>query len=224
MTDTPIRLVLVEDHAVVREGMKGLLELDGFAKVVASTASAEEALAALDRVTCDVVVLDISLPRSDGLSCARRIRDTRPGLRTLILSMHTEPDMVREALEAGASGYVLKSASFDEVKRAISDVHSGHVYVEPRLAGALLTPAARPPAPAPAPLPHATKRGLSARETQVLEMLARGHSNQAIAEALGLTVNTVKAHVKSVYRKLGITSRVGVVTNAMRLGLIDTVQ
>lgn len=217
MTDIPIRLVLVEDHAVVREGMKGLLELDGFAKVVAMAASAEEALAVLGRVSCDVVVLDISLPRSNGLACARKIRDLNPTLRTLVLSMHTEAEMVAEALSAGASGYVLKSASFDEVKRAIKDVHDGHTYVEPRLAGALLNRGAtRLSAPPPPPA-----RPLSAREKEVLALLTQGHTNQGIADALGLTVNTVKAHVKSVYSKLDINNRAAVVTSAIRLGLID---
>jgi DNA-binding NarL/FixJ family response regulator len=216
--EAPIRIVMVDDHAVVRDGMKSLLELDGFAKVVATAATAEEAVATLRRVTCDVVLLDIGLPRSDGIWCATAIRTVNPSQKILVLSMHSDEDVLRQALDAGVNGYILKSASFDEVKRALADVHAGHLYVEPRLAGLLLTRSQKRPEGEASQM---LVKGLSEREREVLALTARGRTNQEIAASLGLSLNTVKAHLKNIYRKCGVSDRVQVVLCAMRLGIVD---
>lgn len=217
--ETPIRLLIVDDHVVVAEAMKNLLEIDGFARVVATATSAEEAVVLVERVSCDVVLLDIALPRGDGISCARALRGRVPDVRILVLSMHGEEGVVREALEAGVNGYILKSASCAEVKRAVVDVHAGHFHIAPRLAGLLLGSAHRPPAPPPVSDAFKT---LSARERDVLTLIAKGSSNQEAAAHLGLTVNTVKAHLKSIYRKLDVKDRVGMMLHAMKRGLIET--
>lgn len=217
-TERPIRLMMVDDHPVVRDGMKSLLELDGFATVVATASSAEEALVMIDRVACDLVLLDIGLPRGDGIWCARAMRARLPEQRILVLSMHSDEHILRDALEAGVNGYVLKSASFDEVKRAITDVHAGHTHIEPRLAGVLLGRSRLRSTPAPA---ADAAKILSARERDVLTHIASGKTNQEVADLLGLTVNTVKAHLKSIYRKLDVSDRVQVVLHAIRLGIVD---
>lgn len=214
----PIRLMMVDDHPVVRDGMKSLLELDGFATVVATASSAEEALMIIERVQCDLVLLDIGLPRGDGVWCARSIRERLPDQRILVLSMHADEHILQAALEAGVNGYILKSASFDEVKRAITDVNAGHTHIEPRLAGVLL--GRNRQRQASAPVADATKI-LSARERDVLAHIASGKTNQEVADLLGLTVNTVKAHLKSIYRKLDVSDRVQVVLQAIRLGIVD---
>lgn len=218
VSEVPIRIVMVDDHAVVRDGMKSLLELDGFAQVVATATTAEEAVATLRRVTCDVVLLDIGLPRSDGIWCATAIRATNPAQKILVLSMHTDEEVLRQAIDAGVNGYILKSASFDEVKRALADVHAGHLYVEPRLAGLLLT---RSQKRADSAEERTLTRGLSDREREVLALTARGRTNQEIAATLGLSLNTVKAHLKNIYRKCGVNDRVQVVLCALRMGIVD---
>jgi DNA-binding NarL/FixJ family response regulator len=215
MKPEPIRVLLVDDHVVVRDGIKSLLEHDGFAQVVGVASTAKMAQCLVETTSCNLVVLDMGLPDSDGIACTRQMLTVRPDLRVLILSMHADIRLLTEAMEAGIKGYVLKTASYVDLRRAICEVHEGHTYVEPRLAGLLFERARGTPS-ALSPLDS-----LSQREREILTMAARGLNNHEIAESLILTVSTVKTHLRGIYRKCQVKDRVQAVLFAIRHGLGD---
>lgn len=210
----PVRLVMVDDHVVVREGLRSLLELSGKLSVVATVSSAEELLASLDKTPCDIVLVDIELPDGDGVWCTRRIKELRPGLPVVVLTMHTDERIVVDAVQAGADGYIIKSASADELIHALLEVHGGRSYIDPRVAGSLLTSFRRRRLE-----PHGEL--LSAREREILVLAATGLNNKDIAQRLTLTQNTIKTHLRAIYRKCDVPDRVHAVLYAIRKGLVD---
>jgi DNA-binding NarL/FixJ family response regulator len=190
-----IRVLIADDHAMVREGLASVLTADGDIEVVASVANGAEAVAAVGEQPTDVVIMDLSMPVMDGVAATRAVRERAPGVRVLVLTSFTDRDRVRRALAAGATGYQLKDAEPRELRAAVRAVNDGHAPLDARVAGVLL-----PDVPA-------TGSGLSAREEEVLRLVAGGLANKQVATTLGISERTVKAHLGSIFRHIGVADR-----------------
>ena len=205
----PIRILLVDDHAVLRSGLRLLLEREEGLEPVGEAGTAEDAVRSLPRLQPDVVVIDVEMPGIGGIDGAERIRERAPGVRILVLSMHDRPQDVRRAFDAGADGYLPKAAADEDLVRAIRAVAAGERYVHPSLGAALAAP------PSAGPIEE-----LSEREREVLRLLALGHTNQEIAEQLIVSVRTVESHRAHVMTKLRVSTRAGLVRAALDAGLM----
>ncbi|NKE61783.1 response regulator transcription factor [Lentzea sp. PSKA42] len=201
-----IRLVIVDDHPVVRDGLRGMLSAPDF-EVVGEAASGDEAVAVVSAVSPDVVLMDLRMPGSDGLSAIERLR-THP-CRVLVLTTYDTDRDVLPAIKAGATGYLLKDTPRDELQRAIRAAHAGEAVLSPAVATRLLGQV-REPASEP----------LSARELDVLALVSRGSTNRAVAAALFISEATVKTHLLHVYAKLGVSDRAAAVAVAYERGLL----
>ncbi len=190
-----IRVVVVDDHALVRSGIRALLDADPDLDVVGEAADGRAALAVVAASDPDLVLMDLSMPVMDGIAATRAMHDSGSPVRVLVLTSFSDRDRVRDVLAAGATGYVLKDAEPRDLLAAIHATAAGHVPLDPRVAGALL-PSSADVGPA-----------LSPRETEVLRLVARGLANKQIARSLGITERTVKAHLGRVFRELGVLDR-----------------
>lgn len=211
-------ILLADDHAIVREGLKRLIDAEGDMRVIGEAADGAEAVEKSIQLCPDVAVVDVSMGNVNGAEATRRIRVACPNTRILALTVHEDTSYLRELLDAGAAGYVLKRAAADELIRAIRAVASGGVYVDPRMAGKLVSsfaPAKAAPANAMAEL--------SERETSVLRFIAQGYTNKEIASQLGLSVKTVETYKARSMEKLGLRSRVDIVRTATERGWLTTV-
>ena len=206
----PVRILLVDDHAVLRSGLRLLLEREEGLEPVGEAGTAEDAVRSLPRLRPDVVVIDIEMPGIGGIDGTERIKERAPEARVLVLSMHDRPQDVRRAFDAGADGYLPKAAADEDLVRAIRAVASGERYVHPSLGAALAAPAA-----SAGPIDELTER-----EREVLRLLALGHTNQEIAEQLIVSVRTVESHRAHVMAKLRVTTRAGLVRAALDAGLL----
>jgi DNA-binding NarL/FixJ family response regulator len=189
-----IRVMVVDDHAMVREGLSSVLGADGDIEVVASAADGRQLIALVATHDPAVVVMDLSMPVMDGVEATAVIRKRHPATRVLVLTSFSDRERVSRALEAGATGYQLKDAEPADLRAAVRAVAAGHAPLDPRVAGALL-----PARPASGPL--------STREREVVRLVARGLANKQIATRLGITERTVKAHLGSIFRQLGVADR-----------------
>jgi DNA-binding NarL/FixJ family response regulator len=211
----PVRLVLADDEALLRRGLRVLLEADGRVKVVGEAADGEELLAAIVEHRPDVALIDVQMPGSDGLYALRRIQSLPHQPATAILTTFDIDEYIAEALELGAHGFLLKDAEPEALVRAVLDLAAGGAVLDPRITARLL-PALRSSG---GQLRTARAMGtLSARERQVLDLLSGGRSNAAIAARLGLTEATVKSYVSTVLNKLGVQNRVQAALAAQRGG------
>ncbi|HUQ57261.1 response regulator transcription factor [Lentzea sp.] len=201
-----IRLVIVDDHPVVRDGLRGMLSAADF-EVVGEAASGDEAVAVVTALSPDVVLMDLRMPGSDGVSAIERLRG-HP-CRVLVLTTYDTDRDVLPAIKAGATGYLLKDTPREELQRAIRAAHSGEAVLSPAVATRLLGQV-REPALEP----------LSARELDVLALVARGTTNRAVAAALFISEATVKTHLLHVYAKLGVSDRAAAVAVAYERGLL----
>ena len=210
----PIRLMVVDDHEVLRQGVRHMLEDQADVTVVAE---AEEGAAALERVESarpDVVLLDIRMEGLDGLETLRRLHERWPSLAILIFSMYDDAEYVEEAVRCGASGYLLKTVSTDELARAIRAVSAGTGYLQAEITRPVLTRLARL-----RPTVHGPH--LTPRERELLELLADGLANKQIARTLGISEATVKGYLSELFQKLGAADRAHAVGLALRSHLID---
>ena len=206
-TDEPLGLLLVDDHPVVRAGLKALLEADGTLVVRAEAGDGAEALAALDAQPVDVVIMDLQMPTMDGPTAIRRLRE-RGGPPVLVLTTYeTQADIV-SALEAGATGYLLKDSPADQLREAVRQTAQGRSVLAPSVTQQLVQRAARP------------GQTLSAREIEILQGLATGASNRELAAQLVISEATVKTHLLHVYDKLGVDNRTAAVHRAREQRLI----
>jgi DNA-binding NarL/FixJ family response regulator len=210
-----IRVLIADDHGVLRAGLRALLSTEPDLDVVGEASGGYQALVLAARLQPDVVLMDISMPDMDGLEVTRQLAQQQPQVRVLLLTIHEDEAILREAMGAGAAGYIVKRAVESELINAIRSTAAGGMYVHPTLARVLLEDIARPPMTARA------TADLTARETEVLQAIAEGYTNRQIAERLHLSVRTVETHRANLRAKLDIRSRAGLVRYAAENGLID---
>ncbi|MGR0220817.1 response regulator [Agromyces sp. ZXT2-6] len=216
MPDDPIRVILVDDHPVYRDGLAMLLEsLDGV-DVVATAADGEEALAAAETSESDVVVMDVQMPKLDGIAATREIVARHPHLAVVVLTMSEDDETVFAAMRAGARGYLVKGASQHEIRAAIDAAARGELVFGAAIARRVAEFFAAGPATAPA---AAVFPQLTAREREVLDLLAAGRSNPQIAQALFLSPKTVRNNVSNIFAKLQVADRAEAIVRARDAGL-----
>jgi len=221
MENEKIKIFLVDDHHLVREGFAKMLELEPDMEVVGQAAEAKEAIALIKKVNPDIVLMDIRLPGMSGLEATRRIKEEISKVEVIILSMYNEEEYLFEAIKAGASGYVLKDISKEDLTRAIRIVHSGESLIQPSLAKKVLKEFAHLAGDSSGEHGRTPVRGLSEREVEVLQSVSNGNSNKQIADLLKISETTVKAHLRSIFRKLEVSDRAQAVAYAMRKGLVE---
>jgi DNA-binding NarL/FixJ family response regulator len=209
-----LRVVLADDHAVVREGLKALVNAQPDMRVVGEAADGEAAWRAAKELVPDVLVIDLSMPIKGGADATARVRRDCPSVKVLALTVHEEQLYLTQLLRAGASGYVLKRAAAQELVRAVRRVASGGTYVDPSLTGTLVAGYLDAERAAERPAHDA----LSEREREVLVRIARGFSNKEIAAELGLSVKTIETYKARMAEKLGLRSRVDIVRYAAQRG------
>ncbi|MCL7454992.1 MAG: response regulator transcription factor [Anaerolineae bacterium] len=210
-----IKILIADDHGVLRAGLRALLRMEPDLEVVGEADCGAEALRLAEELQPDVVVMDVSMPDMDGLEVTRCLERQRPGVRVLLLTVHEDPALLREALQAKASGYIVKRAVESELINAIRAVARGHLYIHPSLTRALLNQ--EPAAPARDESPSR----LTPREIDVLQFIAKGHTNREIAELLHLSPRTVETHRANVRAKLHLDSRVELMRYAAKHGLLS---
>ncbi len=209
----PIRVMLVDDHAVVRSGLAAFLMAFDDLEMVAEASSGEQALRYCEQYNPDVVIMDLVMPGIDGATATRKICEQHPGIKVVALTSFREDDLVQNALEAGAISYLLKNVGADELAEAVRAAHAGRATLSPEATQALIRAATRP---------GDVDYDLTPREKEVLELMAEGKSNPEMAEELVISRSTVKFHVSSILSKLDATSRTEAVSKALREKLIAT--
>lgn len=214
MTVDRLRILVAEDHPVFRDGLRALLATVEDAEIVAEAASGEEAVGQASALQPDVVLMDLRMPGIDGLEATRRIVATSPHIAVLVLTMFEDDESVFAALRAGARGYLLKGADQGEILRAIRAVASGEAIFGPIVAKRLIAFFATPRPLAPPAFPELTER-----EREILELIARGHANPAIAQRLVLSPKTVRNHVSNIFSKLQVADRAEAIVRAREAGL-----
>jgi DNA-binding NarL/FixJ family response regulator len=210
-----VRILLADDHAMVRAGLKALLNVETDFEVVAEAADGADAVSAALACDIDLAILDVSMPRLTGIQAARQLAEHRPDMRTLILSMHDNEQFFFEALRAGASGYVLKTAAQEDLIEACRMTLRGEPFLYPRGVAALIR--------------EFLERGpdgleqdpLSPRETEIVKLIAEGYTGRSIAELLHISDKTVERHRSNILEKLGLKDRVALTRYAIRRGLVD---
>jgi DNA-binding NarL/FixJ family response regulator len=217
MTPGPVRVLMVDDHPVVLAGLKALVATEPDLTVVGEARDGRTALRMAMQLAPDVVVLDISLPEMNGIELAAALRNERPDCRILVLTVHEERAYLRQLLDLGVGGYLLKRSAADELPRAIHAVAGGGVYLDPAIAGKAVSGLAS--GPSRPGIGAATD--LSERETDVLRLIASGHSNKAISARLNISVKTVETYKARAMEKLGFRSRVDVVRYAADQGWLQ---
>lgn len=208
----PIRVVLADDHALVRQGLKSLLEREGF-QIVAEASDGQEALRYVQMLNPDIAVLDITMPILNGLDAARQMSLSAPKAKAILLTQHDEEQYVSEALDAGVKGYVLKSQVANDLVQAMRQVSRGEVYLSPGVSGAILE-AYRSKSEKP-------RDPLTARERQVLQLIAEGKSTKDVASVLGISVKTAESHRTRLMQKLDIHETASLVLYAVRRGIVQ---
>lgn len=212
----PIRIVLGEDHSLVREGTRHILERCPDLAVVGEAADGRQTLELVEQLRPDVAILDIRMPKLTGIEVVHAMRERAPGTRALVLTAYDDDEYVLALMEAGASGYLLKTARASELVDAVRTVHSGEPVLHPAIAAkvARLWRRRQPP------LPREASALLSPREREVLELAAKGLRNRAIADRLSISVRTVEGHLNSILTKLGVSTRIEAVLYAVSHGWV----
>ena len=209
-----IRVLVVDDHAVVRSGLRRILDAEDDLECVGEAPNGERAVFEAMALEPDVVLMDVVMPGKSGIEATRAVLQAVPATKVLVLSMQDDPAYVREAFDAGASGYVMKEAADDEVVDAVRAVADGQRYLHPALGARLLEAESEERR-------RAAEDPLSEREREVLRLLALGHTNQEIAKMLYISVRTAETHRAHIMQKLGLASRAELVRYALSEGLLD---
>ncbi len=212
----PIRVMITDDHLIIREGLHLILETAEYIEVVGEAVDGAECLRLVPEVQPDVVLMDLQMPRMDGITAIGHLRREHPEIAIVILTTYNEDDLMIRGLQAGARGYLLKDSSRENLLDAIQAAARGETLLKPEILARVLAPR---PDPKPAPVPQ-TESALTERELEVLQATARGERNKEIAYKLGITERTVKAHLASIYQKFGVDSRAAAVAVAAQKGLL----
>jgi DNA-binding NarL/FixJ family response regulator len=217
-----IRVLLVDDHTLLRQGLRAILEQEKDLKVIGEAADGREALRRVTTLKPDVVVIDISMPKVNGIEATRRILAARPVTRIVALSMHDGEDYVEQILRAGATGYVLKDAPARDLVAAIRATQAGGLHLDPRISAPVVARFLEKGLPVPAADPPSVDPGtrLTPREREVLQLIASGHTNRDIARGLALSVKTVEAHRTRIMAKLDVHNVAGLTRYAISAGMI----
>jgi two-component system, NarL family, response regulator NreC len=211
--DSVIKILLADDHTIVRQGLKLIISSHADLQVIGEAANGREVLELAEKLKPDVILMDVAMPELNGIEATRRLRDVSPRTKVLVLSMHKEAVYVREILKAGARGYILKDAIDTELISAIQSVARGDGYISPAISGTLLSDY-RQNITNPLDL-------LSSREREVLQLIAEGKTNKEVATRLNLSVYTVDSHRGKIMEKLNLHSTGELVRFAMKQGLVD---
>lgn len=213
-----MRVVLADDHQLVRAGLRALLQSFEDVQVLAECGDGHEALALVDRWQPDVLLLDVTMPGLNGLEVARRVPKSSPHTRVLILSMHTGAEYVAQALRAGVAGYLIKDSAVDELRVALDSIRAGRPYLSPAISQTVLSGFLRT---GDTPAERAQLDVLTPRQREILQLVAEGHGTREIAARLGLSVKTVESHRSQLMDRLGIHDVPGLVRFAIRVGLVS---
>jgi two-component system response regulator DegU len=211
-----VRLMLADDHRMLREGLRRSLTEDGF-DVVGEASDGEEAVRLAGDMRPDVVLMDVTMPDVDGVEATRRIRRLYPDIQVVMLTMHADESVISEALRAGAAGYLVKDCSIDEIASAIRMAANDEADLSPSLAGAMLSEVRRM---TPEPSLEDNEKVVTRREIDVLQLIADGCSTPEVAERLFISQKTVKNHLASIYQKLDARDRTQAVLQAVRMGIV----
>lgn len=211
-----IRVLIADDHAIVRTGLRTLINSEPSMELAGEAAGGYEAIELIQKSPPDVLVLDLSMPDLDGISVTKRIKPQFPALHILILTIHEDQALLREALKAGAEGYILKHAAEAELISAIQIILRGDLYVDPSLLRGLVSEEVNPVA-----TPSPAGEALTPRETEVLRLIVQGYTNRQVGEQLSISIRTVESHRANLSEKLGLRSRVELVRYAREHGLIE---
>jgi two-component system response regulator NreC len=222
MSEDAIRILIADDHAVVRTGLRALLDRAPDMQTIGEAIDCEEALHLANELRPDVVLLDISMPGPGGIEATRQLKETLPDIRVLILTVHKDEKLLQEAIKAGASGYVTKNALEPELINAIHAVWRGDLYVHPTMTRALLKDMAPAEKSPNQPVHKGHVESLTPREVEVLRLIAQGYANRQAADELGISVRTVETHRANIMGKLNLSGRVELVRYAMEHGLLET--
>lgn len=209
-----VKIMITDDHSMVREGLKNLLELDGDIEVIAEAENGEECLQKLLTVKPDVLLLDINMPKMNGLEVLKNLKDAKSKVKVLILTVHNETEYLMKAVEIGINGYVLKDSESAELKKAIFSIADGENYIQPSLIPALNSKMIEKNED------EIKLESLTKRELQVLKELAVGKFNRDIAKEMEISERTVKNHISSIFKKLDVTDRTQAAVFAIRNNLI----
>lgn len=212
VTSEPIRLMIVDDHTMVRRGLATILKVFDDLQLVGEAESGEDAVKLCAEVLPDVILMDMSLPGMDGAKATRAIRKKSSNVQVLVLTSFKDGKLIKQALEAGAIGYLLKDVSADDLVRAIRSAHAGRATLSPEAAQSLVETANLPPTPG---------QDLTERELEVLTLMIEGLNNVQIAGRLTVSPSTIKSHVSNILSKLGVASRTEAVTVALRSQIIS---
>ena len=209
-----VKIMITDDHSMIREGLKNLLELDGDIEVIAEAENGEECLQKLLTVKPDVLLLDINMPKMNGLEVLKSLKDAKSKVKVLILTVHNETEYLMKAVEIGINGYVLKNSESAELKKAIFTIADGENYIQPSLIPALNSKMIEKNED------EIKLESLTKRELQVLKELAVGKFNRDIAKEMEISERTVKNHISSIFKKLDVTDRTQAAVFAIRNNLI----
>jgi NarL family two-component system response regulator LiaR len=212
------RIVLADDHPLLRQALKDVLQKENTFEIIGEAADGEEAVKLASELTPDVVIMDISMPNLDGLQATQQIKEKYPNVAVLVLTVHTDDECILEILKAGAAGYLIKSAFGDEVIHAVRAVATGDMVLSAPIGERLLKQAARFPT---RPVLLEAGEKLSARELEVLKLTARGLSNKHMASTLNIKERTVKGHLADIFSKLRVASRTEAVIAGLQAGFLS---
>lgn len=211
-----INIMIVDDHAMIREGLKQLLELDGDIKVIEEAADGVECFQKLEIVTPDVLLLDINMPNMNGLEVLKRLKESGSNMKVLLLTIHNEIEYLYKAVEIGVNGYVLKDSPSETLKKAITMIYQGEIFIQPSL-----TPALSAEKDVKTKKKIKNDDDLTKREIEVLCLLAEGLYNKEIAFKLDISEKTVKNHVSSIFKKINVADRTQAAVYAIKNNLVE---
>ncbi len=210
-----VKIMITDDHSMIREGLKNLLELDGDIEVIAEAEDGMECLDKLESIHPDVLLLDINMPKMNGLEVLKKLKEKRSKIKVLVLTVHNETEYLMKAVDIGINGYVLKDSESSELKKAIFAIYEGETYIQPSLIPALNSKMIEKDKD------EVKIDNLTRRELEVLKLLAIGMYNKEVAEKLDISERTVKNHVSNIFKKIEVTDRTQAAVFAIRNSLVD---